>query len=420
MLVLILIVLAFFNIFFSLTRCQTILNPLIFYTIGWVSPFMVAILMQSTYQVNLSNEFLFFLFFITFLIQILLIMPMVIGKKINTIVENQSILALYHRKISIWQRRYFLILFFSIIALAISFIDIQTIPILDNLNYKSSRRLLRESFFYNFYTVSIIAVPMIIYIATKYKKTLTKIQKTLILIWFILSSMTGWVGNIVYPLIMSISTYSIALKDKGKEKKPVFITFSLVILFFLFVSFLRSIYNLDLNSEFSTLLDERTWGRFFTYLAYPFYNMQEIYFSSEIRSYGINIFYFLSSIPLLGPELKEAYENWFNGFQTELGENIYARGANTLTFIAPLFFDFGHFGLIFIFVLALLYGYLYRLVIHQHNFLIAHWKIALYSGFSMVIFMLFTGLHTRMFSFYVWPILAILVQRFPSIKVHLK
>ena len=148
--------------------------------------------------------------------------------------------------------------------------------------------------------------------------------------------------------------------------------------------------------------------------------MQEIYFSSEIRSYGINIFYFLTSFPGLGAELKEVYENWFNGFQTELGENIYNRGANTLTFIAPLFFDFGYFGVVFIFVLALFYGYLYRLVIQQQNFLIAHWKVALYSGCSMVFFMLFIGLHTRMLSFYAWPILVIFVQRFPLIKGYYK
>ena len=117
MLVLILIVLAFFNIFFSLKRCPTILNPLIFYTIGWVFPFIVAILMQSTYEVNLLNEFLFFLFFITVLIQILLMIPIVFGKKINIRAENQSIIVPYHRKISIWQRRYFFILLFSIAAL---------------------------------------------------------------------------------------------------------------------------------------------------------------------------------------------------------------------------------------------------------------------------------------------------------------
>ena len=179
--------------------------------------FIVAILMQSTYEVNLLNEFLFFLFFITVLIQILLMIPIVFGKKINIRAENQSIIVPYHRKISIWQRRYFFILLFSIAALVLSFIDIQTLPILDNLNYKSSRRLLRESFFYNLYTVSIIAVPMIIYIAAKYKNTHDN-SKTLILIWLILSSMTGWVGNLVYPLIMSISTYSIGLYDKGKEK----------------------------------------------------------------------------------------------------------------------------------------------------------------------------------------------------------
>lgn len=401
------------NVLLTLKRLPTLLNPLTFYSIGWVFPLTLAVSQHVSYGISLAPDYLIFLFVVTLAMQICVMAPILsVAKSTNSVAR---VAAPTVNKVDLWQHRYTLLTVISMFALLLTYVDLGIIPVLDGANYKAARRLLRQSPFYSLYTVTMIAVPMKVYLYKRYGVQLSAKAKFLIGLWFSFSALTGWVGNLIYPLIMSAAAFSVGLRDKGGERGPVQRVLLFGLLFFLFISYLRSVFNLGLNMDFSTLVDERTWGRITLYLAYPFYNMQEVYLSSQTRSYGINLFFFISSLPILGEPISALYEAWFVDFKYEIGDNIYARGANTLTFIAPLFFDFGVYGLIFALLLAFFYGALYRRVIKITGADSSHVVVALYIAISMVFFMLFTGLHTRMLSFYVWPICAFTVQKLPRI-----
>ena len=291
------------------------------------------------------------------------------------------------------------------------FNKINVIPIFSPLEYKLARREVRAQELYTIYTITIISVPMLYYSVYRIGAKFTITEKFVVLSWFILSAFTGWTGNVVYPLVMSLAVILNLRDNKTSEAKIIFAGFSLILFIFFSVSTMRAIFNLGLDFELNILSDYRVWGRFFSYLAEPFHNLDEVLAVSKQRSYGVNTFIFLQNLPWVGSSIEYWYTQWLNAFTLELGENIYNRGANTLTFIAPLYFDFGFWGtLVVCLSLSIVISFSYRryLLTSQSTRGSQVW-VAISTSFAMVTFMLFTGLHIRMLSFYVWPVLVAFV-----------
>ena len=313
-------------------------------------------------------------------------------------------------------KRLNLLIAISIILLLAAYIQIGSIPVFDPSNYKIIRRELRGSNFYTLYSFLMISVVLLIYISVLNNKILSKSSRFLLILWFITSSLTGWSGNIAYPIIMILSSYSLAEKNRNKVKNFIYKSFIIVFITFFLISFLRMVYNQGYTFSISTFFDENNYSRFLIYLTHPIYNLQEVYLYSEYKASGSNTFIFLSRLPIIGDKIQHFYDEWLSIFIFEIGNNIYNRAANTVTFLAPLYIDFGKFYIIPIILMSIFYSKFYLFALKGKNIYQLFW-VAAYSGFSLVFFMLFTGLHTRMMSFYIWPFLTLMLIKFPRIKL---
>ena len=405
------------NTVFSLSYSKTFLNPLLFLTIGWLIPCILAFFAASIYTVEIKQDFAQFILLTSLIMQAFIFLGMTIYVRSNSMHQDTGPRIIVSKRNRKRRWRFLMLVVVSIVAISLSFLDIGSIPLLDPANYKMARRDLRESGFYKIYTIFLIAVPLLFY-ERQFGGKFSLIEKTFLFLWFLLSALTGWVGNIVYPVIMVFAVLAITLNKKSTEISLAIRIFPALFLFFIIIAFVRSVYNLGLAPNVDTLIDARTLGRFLIYICMPIYNLQEVYLASNSRSLGANTFLFLGQIPIIGSWIAEYHFNWLGTLIFELGDNIYNRGANTLTFIAPLYFDFGEFGVVLILPLCFFYGWLYSKATKGNALGTSPVTFGLYSSLSMVFFMLFTGLHTRMLSFYLWPLVVLFVHKIPAVRVR--
>jgi len=404
------------NFIFSRFFLPTLINPISLFSVGWLFPLYLSLIFSQYYNFIFDINFINFLTYVSIIMELCILfflLPVLKFKIWRFNIQNKYIEDNYY---TLLVNRLNLLIFISIISLIASYVHIGSVPVLDSSNYKFLRRELRMSNFYTLYSFSMISVVMLIYVSYLNNKILPKISKFLLLLWFFLSSLTGWAGNIAYPIIMILSAYAIAEKNRDKEKNYIIKSFVIVMIAFFFISYIRAVYNHGLTLSFGTFFDEKTYARFFIYLTHPIYNLQDVYQYSEFRASGSNTFLFLSKLPMIGDNIRHVFDEWLSVFINEIGNNIYNRAANTITFIAPLYIDFGKFFIIPIILMSVFYSKFYVMAIKSKNSYQLFW-VAVYSSFSLVFFMLFTGLHARMMSFYVWPFLTLILIKFPRIKL---